>query len=165
MTTDLPANLWSPVTSDNAGQPCIADNLPSGSCDRTSDWAYIIRGHNTYMNLRGAKAIEQRIYVTGGSGGCYVANGGADISCYGTYDPATAYHFLIEDTVIELDAYSTQIDFHAAEWILAPTIFGSPDPGAPANYQAFWVFARPMGGAAKCVGTFYDTEEHLTVAP
>ncbi len=63
---------------------------------------------------------------------------------------------LIEDSTVDVTKYNESFRFSALEIGLAPYRSTQGD----GNFQAFYVFAKPIGGKVKCTDNIYATTEH-----
>jgi len=165
-TGNLPENTWSMVSADNAGQPCL-ENVNEGdvygtgllgdsddSCDPYTPWNYDVQGHVTFgppTSGTRATSVEVQVYIGGGGqnddpGGCTIQ--GSTITC-------TNVQF-VEDSTIAVTAYNESFRFSALELGLAP-YYSTPGDG---NWQAFYVFAKPINGKLQCTANNYATTEH-----
>lgn len=93
-----------------------------------------------------ATKVEVQTYA-GGDG--IICTGGTTVTCSGE----TAIY---EDSTYLVGAHNETVPFAAARRLLGAY---SRVPG-DGNYQAFYVFAKPIGGKIKCTANNYTTEEH-----
>jgi hypothetical protein len=161
--TLLPANVWTLVLFDDAGNPCTthASQL-TGTCNPDSTWNWTVDGHLVFTTAPGYLRVRVRVQVWSGGGG------GA---CYGgTSDPITCdnpyYKLLKQDETYESDLQAIDRDptsqgetdvaapFSVLGYLLAP-YFAEP---SDANFQGLWIFAMPIGDLsgkgfwAECAG-------------
>jgi hypothetical protein len=161
-TGNLPSGQWCQVSADNAGQPCSEkDNegdingtgllgASGDTCDTTTSWNYHAQGHVTFgppSSGTRATSLKIRVYIGTQAGGA-ICTGGTTINCPG--------YNLVEDSTIAVTKYNESFRFSALEIGLAP-YFSTQGDG---NYQAFYVFAKPVGGTLKCTDNIYATTEH-----
>jgi hypothetical protein len=152
-TGNLSSGTFSQVSSDNAGQPCVEKSSGQGdsddTCDSDSEWNYTVHGHVTFgppSSGTRATTLEVQTYI-GGNG--ILCTGGSTVTCSGTYT-------LAEDSTYTVGAHNESVPFDATESLLAPYRSVQGD----GNYQAFYVFAKPIGGKVQCTANNYATEEH-----
>ncbi len=160
-TGNLPSGAWSQVSADNAGQPCVekdneGDVYGTGlvgnvldTCDSTTYWNYNVQGHVTFAapsNGTLATSLNIQVYIGGGGGIC---SGGNTVTCASGFK-------LVENSTIGVTQNSESFRFSALEIGLAPYL-STPGDG---NYQAFYVFAQPVGGTVQCTYNIYATTEH-----
>ena len=150
-TTNLPANIWSLVSYDNAGQPCwTKPDADDPSCSQANAWSatwdWQMHGSIRFEARRAGK-IEVRTYVGNGGGSCYG----------GTNDPPfcdnPATHYLQEDGTFPLQGGNAMMTAVPFEFLIyqAPPWFQTE---GDANYFGMWVFAKPSV-AAVCESTNY----------
>ena len=160
-TTNLPANVWTLVLFDDAGNPCTthASQL-TGTCNPDSTWNWTVDGHLVFTTAPGYKRVVVRVQVWAGGG-----NG----ACYGgTSDPITCdnmtYKALKQDETYANDIQAIDADptsdnsgaglaapFSVLGYLLAP-YFETP---SDSNYQGIWIFAKPIGRPAVCKSVSY----------
>jgi len=152
-TGNLPSGTFSQVSSDNAGQPCVEKPSAQGdsddTCDNDSDWNYAVHGHVTFgppSSGTRATTIEVQTYIGGNN---ILCTGGTTVTCQGTA-------YLAEDSTYAVGAHNESFPFDAGEFLLGPYHSVQGD----GNYQAFYVFAKPIGGKVQCTANNYATEEH-----
>lgn len=142
-TTDLPANVWTLVLFDDAGEPCSthASEL-QGSCTPNT-WNWTLDGHLLFDAAPGYKPgrVRVQVWAGGGNGACYG----------GTSDPITcdnpAYKSMKQDeTYMTVSGADVAAPFNVLDYLLAP-YFSSPGDG---NYQGIWIFAMPINHPAVC---------------
>jgi hypothetical protein len=162
-TGNLPSGTWSQVSADNAGQPCAYKNNEgdvygtglvgnsNDTCDSTANWNYNVQGHVTFGPPSGgtpATSLQIQVYI-GSQGGGAICSGGNIVTCAPSYK-------LVESTTIAVTEYNESFRFSALELGLAPS-YSTPGDG---NFQAFYVFAEPVGGTVQCTDNIYATTEH-----
>ena len=139
-TKNLPANIWSLVSYDNAGQPCMTKPDADGTCDPTATWDWQLHG-NVMIHTRdslppNAAYMLVQLWAGGGGGSCYGS----------TSDPIfcdnPASHYLQENTYYQLPAgqgfFPAPFEFRMF-YQLAP-YYATP---SDANYQGYWLFVKP----------------------
>jgi hypothetical protein len=145
---NLPPNTFSQLSADNAGQPCAA-GWNNALCDSNSPWNYTVHGHVTLAPPTSgttASSIEVKTYIGGNQIACTL---GSSVTCTGSYT-------LVEDSTYAVSAtMSESIPFDMGEFLLAPH-----DSGGGSNYQAYFVFGKPIGGSVRCLSNLYTTTEH-----
>jgi hypothetical protein len=151
-TTNLPANVWTLVLYDNAGNPCTthASQL-TGTCNPDSTWNWMVDGHLTFTTAPGRSRIRVRVQVWAGGGGG---------SCHGgTSDPVVCdnqtFKTLKQDETyaVDSDAQGTAlaVPINILSYLLAP-YFETP---SDANYQGIWIYVMPIGRPAVCRSMSY----------
>lgn len=160
-TGNLPSGTWSQVSSDNAGQPCVEKNNEGDvygtgrvgdsddTCDSTTKWNYDVQGHVTFgppSTGTRATSLKIEVYIGGGGGVC---SGGTTVTCASGYK-------LVEDSTIAVTKYNESFRFSGLEVGLAPYRVTQGD----GNFQAYYVFAKPVGGKVQCTDNIYATTEH-----
>ncbi len=144
---NLPANTFSQLSADNAGQPCTEG--PNNSlCDPNSKWNYTVHGHLTLAPPTSgttASSIEVQTYIGGNNLFCTV---GSTITCTGSY-------VLVEDSTYSVGTTTVSIPFDMGEFLLP-----AHDSGGGANYHVYYVFGKPIGGSLRCLSNIYSTTEH-----
>jgi hypothetical protein len=144
VTTDLPANVWTLVGYDNAGQPAVtkpsADQ--TGHPDATWDWAT----HGTLIVANkprpgGVPAnqydVQTQLWIGNGGGACF-----SDGEVNGTIicdNPATHYLQESQDHFLAGRGRDLSIPFEFLVYQAAP-YFSVP---GDANYFGLWLFAKP----------------------
>ena len=96
--TLLPANVWTLVLFDDAGNPCTtrASQL-TGTCNPDSTWNWTVDGHLVFTNAPGYYRVRVRVQVWAGGGGGACYGGTADpIYCDNPY-----YKLLKQDETYE----------------------------------------------------------------
>jgi hypothetical protein len=145
--TLLQSGLFTQVSSDNAGQPCQL-GLNNGLCDPNSNWSYTVHGHLT-LTTSGlsskATSVEVQTYIGGNGISC---SAGTTVSCTGSYT-------LVEDSTYNLGTTTLSVPFDMGEYLLPANITGHPG-----NFQAYFVFVKPMQGLLNCESNIYTTTEH-----
>ena len=159
VTTNLPANVWTLVLYDNAGNPCLTHATQlTGDCN-SETWNWTVDGHIVFAAPPGYLRTRVRVQVWSGGGG------GA---CYGgTADPIycdnPTYKMLKQDETYEYNTDPSDpypVDSSGAE-LAAPfsvlgyllgAYFETPDD---ANYQGIWIFAMPIARPAICKSVSY----------
>lgn len=157
--TLLPANVWTLVLFDDAGNPCTtrASQL-TGTCNPDSTWNWTVDGHLVFTNAPGYYRVRVRVQVWAGGGGGACYGGTADpIYCDNpyykllkqdeTYEYLTDYASpLVSDRTADLAA-----PFSVLQYLLPP-YFAEP---SDANYQGIWIFAMPENRPAVCQSVSY----------
>jgi hypothetical protein len=74
----LPANIWSLVSYDNAGQPCLTKPDADQTCDSTATWNWQTHGTVIVTNQPrvggvavNTATIQMQLWVGNGGGACY----------------------------------------------------------------------------------------------
>jgi hypothetical protein len=152
-TGNLASGSFAQVSHDQAGQPCSENpgqGEPGQTCDSNSPWNYVVRGHVTFAPPSSgspATTMEVQTYI-GGNG--IVCTGGTAVTCSGSA-------VLVEDSTYPIpSALDLTVPFAAAETLLPAFRSVSGD----GNFQAFYVFAQPIGGDIQCTANNYVTQEH-----
>jgi len=146
-TGNLTADTFSLLSADNAGQPCT-NGANNALCDSTSKWNYTVHGHLTLAPPTSgttASSVEVQTYIGGNGISC---NGGRTVTCTGSY-------ILVEDSTYSAGTTTESIPFDMGEFLLA-----AHDSGGGSNFQAYYVFGKPIGGSLQCVSNIYSTTEH-----
>lgn len=155
--TLLPANIWTLVLFDDAGNPCTthASQL-TGTCNPDSTWNWMVDGHLSFTNAKGYARVRVRMQVwAGGGGGACYGGTGDPVYCDNPY-----YKLLKQDEIYESDVGITDpsvtgtalpAPFSVLQYLLAP-YFETP---SDANYQGIWIFAYPEGRPAICQSESY----------
>ena len=152
-TSDLPANVWSLVAYDNAGQPCITKasqfGAPDETCNPDTVWTWQVQGHLVLATASGKSSAQVEIQLWAGNGGG---------SCYGgTADPIfcdnPATHYLQESATYS--SVNNTSNFNAPFEFLFYQLQPYYSTPGDANYSGFWVFAKPIGKPAVCVSQNY----------
>jgi hypothetical protein len=158
-TDSLPANIWSLVSYDNAGQPCLTKPDADQTCDPAATWNWQNHGTVIVTNQAAppqwglpllqqspAATVQMQLWVGNGGGACYGGTS-SPIICD---NPAT--HYLQESETFPLPGRKLDLAipfefmiYHAAAWF---AVYGD------ANYFGFWVFVKPSVAAA-CLSTNY----------
>lgn len=146
--TDLPANVWTEVLFDDAGEPCSthASQL-QGSCTPNT-WNWTIDGHLLFAPAPGYKPgrVRVQVWAGGGNGACY-GGSAAPIYCDNPY-----YKLMKQDeTYMTVQGAEVAAPFSVLDYLEAP-YFSTPGDG---NYQGLWIFAMPIGRPAVCRGVSY----------
>jgi hypothetical protein len=167
----LPANVWSLIAFDNAGQPCDTKPDQSQTCNPNATWDWAVSGQAVFTSAPGYNraVIELQLWNGYGGGSCYGGTGDP-IFCD---NPAT--HFWGGDWVAEVDQpaqfgpvlgnfripgdpgnvqHDLVMPWEMLFYQIAP---GSANPASPdfANYSGFWLFAKPLGRPATCKAVIY----------
>ena len=145
-TTDLPANIWTLVRYDNAGEPCATHASQLGGSCTPNTWNWMVDGHFAFTQAPGHKVVRVRVQVwAGGGGGACHSDGqpGGSVLC-----DNPAYKTLKQDETYISDKPGNDlaVPFTSLQYLLAP-YFETP---ADANYQGLWIFAYPIGRPAVC---------------
>ena len=158
--TLLPANVWTLVLFDDAGNPCTtAASQLTGTCNPDSTWNWTLDGHLTFTTAPGYQRLNVRVQVwAGGGGGACYGGTSAPVYCDNQYykllkqDENYEYHL---DTTSTYAPDRTGIDvaapFSVLQYLLAP-YFETP---SDSNYQGIWIFAYPEGRPAVCQSVSY----------
>lgn len=145
---NLPANTFSQLSADNAGQPCT-EGPNNALCDPNSKWSYTVHGHLTLAPPTSgttASSVEVQTYIGGNGIACTL---GSTVTCTGSY-------VKVEDSTYAIAGTTTEsIPFDMGEFLLAPR-----DSSGGSNFQAYFVFAKPVGGSLQCLSNIYSTTEH-----
>jgi hypothetical protein len=147
---NLPANTFSLLSADNAGQPCTnSSDLSHHLCDSNSKWNYTVHGHLTMAPPTSgtqAPSVEIQTYIGGNRIAC---SAGSSITCTGSF-------VLVEDSTYSTAGTTTEsIPFDMGE-VLLP----AHDSSGGSNFQAYFVFGKPIGGSLRCLSNIYSTTEH-----
>jgi hypothetical protein len=159
-TTNLPANVWTLVLFDDAGNPCTthASQL-TGTCTADSTWNWTVDGHLVFTTAPGYKRVVVRVQVWagGGNGACYGGTGDP-ITCDNQTYKAMKQDETYANDIPAIDADPTSdagvgiaAPFSVLGYLLAP-YYETP---SDSNYQGLWIFAMPIGRPAVCKSVSY----------
>jgi hypothetical protein len=149
----LPANIWSLVSYDNAGQPCLTKPDADQTCDSTATWNWQTHGTVIVTNQPrvggvavNTATIQMQLWVGNGGGACYGGSKGpiiCDNQSTHYLQESETYYF--PGKMMDLAILFEFLLYHVAPWFSTP---------ADANYFGFWVFVKPSI-AAGCLSTNY----------
>lgn len=157
--TLLPANVWTLVLFDDAGNPCTthASQL-TGTCNSDSVWNWTVDGHLVFTTAPGYHRVNVRVQVWAGGGGGSCYGGTADpIICDNAYykllkqDETYEYQDDITSTLAADHTGDVAAPFSVLQYLLQPYLETPSD----ANYQGLWIFAMPIGRPAVCESVSY----------